>query len=228
MLGQSGAPAAAAAALGEALAAVPRPCRAAGAAGAAGCPTGAPIRAPLRPVLGAAAFPSSPSAGPAREPVPGTRYHGPRNASPFAIPRNSQLGTVFGYCVRGAVTRPLSRPPLTGSVTFLCQSQPSLRAGSLPAPPVTCSCRVPGVPEPQASREPSTFLGFLGLCHHSPPCQKFFYNPIHLCRPFVPVAGHSPMTLSICRLTAGSLPSPCTILHAGPFSSGTIPWLPLA
>lgn len=231
MLGQSGAPAAAAAAaLGEALAAVPRPCRAAGAAGAAGCPTGAPTpahSAPLLPVLGAAAFPSPSSAGLARA-CPGDTEPRGKELFPFRHPPKQPAGHgVWLPCPWGCHAT-------TGTATAHCLrhlpvSVPAFSEGWLsPCPASHTFLYGPGGARTtgNTSREPSTFLGFLGLCHHSPPRQNFFYNPIHLCRPFVPVAGHSPMTLSICRLTAGSLPSPCTIPHAGPFSPGTIPWLP--
>lgn len=125
-------------------------------------------------------------------------------------PSTSEPGTVFGYPARGDVTPGLVWSPLLAPVTFLRQSQPSQSAGYLPVPPVPyvpvwprgClrrrgPCRG-ALPIPGGPGAVPPLASLPGLLSAAPSASR---------QPFVPVAGRSPMTLSICRLTAGSPPS---------------------
>lgn len=174
--------------------------------------------APFLPRLGAAAFPSpspSPSStGPPRGQgaCPGNRVPRGKKRFPFRHPPKQPAGDgVWLPCPWGC-------HPTTGAATTYCPrhlpvSVPAFSECGLPPCPASgmflYACTASGVPAPQGTppgSPPRSWGSWACATVHLP--ARTTTTPFTSCRPFVPVAGHSPMTLSICRLTAGSLPSP--------------------
>lgn len=207
-----------------------------GAVGVAGCPMDAltPTRSAPHSCLYWVVLPSPPPLGPPYRTGQGTcpgRYgwHPDSAMGQQTPPPHPPAPASWVRCLASLSVR---MSPQDWHGHFLLPLSPSCVSSSLPCPasPI-CSYTAPGclhrrghcwgaLPVPGGPGAVRPLPSLLGLLLQ--PCLSAS------CMSFVPVAGQSPMTLSICRLTAGSWEPalhPCTILHVAPSSPGTTPQL---